>query len=61
MLIVAGTGAVGIVVAMICQALYDRGIIIDELISGSISITDLQFFVVLVFILVGVIIGAIKR
>ena len=54
-------GVLGIVMAMILKTLYDDGIIIDEVISGTITITDLMAVVVVIWLVGGIFIAAIKK
>ena len=54
-------GVIGIVMAMILKTLYDDGIIIDEAISGTITITDLMAVVVVIWLVGGIFIAAIKK
>lgn len=53
-----GCGMLGIIQAMILFEMNTRGILIDEFITGSITITDLMVGVVIIWLLIGVIIGA---
>ena len=59
--IVFSMGGLGIILAYILGELNTKGILIDEMITGSISITDLQTFAILVFLLCALIMVAIKR
>jgi len=61
MLIVIVCAILGIVSAMIINTMYVRGQIIDELITGTITIGDLQFIVFFAWLLIGIIIGVLKR
>ena len=49
---------IGIVLAMIVETLYDRGLIIDEYIAGSITLANLQSIIVIIFIVIGILIAA---
>jgi len=51
----------GLVTSMILWTLNDRGVLIDELVSGSISITDLQIVVIILWGMVGIIVAAVKK
>ena len=53
-------GFAGIIIAFIEKALYDNGTIIDEFITGTITITDLMALTIIIWILVGIIIGVAK-
>jgi len=63
MLTVALAGVIGIVFAIIINELYNRGIVVDELMThfGLSSITDLQVFVIIVFILLGIVWSTVRR
>lgn len=54
-------GVLGIINAMIFKTLYDEGIIIDAFIAGTITITDLMTFVVVVWFVMGILITAVKK
>jgi len=55
------TGTIGVIFAMILKVLYDRGIIIDEVISDTITLSDLMLATILVFFVFGVVIAALQR
>lgn len=59
-IIVMFCGFAGIIVAFIEKVLYDNGTIIDEFITGTITITDLMALTIIIWILVGIIIGVAK-
>jgi len=61
LVIVLVCGVIGIVNAMIFNTLNDRGVIINELLVGTISITDLMIIVILVWLMLGIIIAAVKN
>ena len=54
-------GLGGIVTAGIEEALYDKGVLIDEFITGSVTIADLMSITVIVWLLVGIIVAVVKR
>ena len=54
-------GVIGIINAMIFHTLNDEGIIIDEFITGSITITNLMALVIVIWLIVGIIIAAVKK
>ena len=60
-LLVFGSGMIGIIFAGILKALYDRGIVIDEMITGSITITDVMGITILLWLLIGVMIAVLRR
>lgn len=55
------TGVTGIFFASLFYELNNDGIWIDEIVTASFTITDLQIIIVLFFILLGLLIGLIKR
>lgn len=55
------TGLEGIFFASLFYELYNDGIWIDEIVTASFTIGDLQFITVLFFLLLGILIGLIKR
>ena len=59
--IVFSMGGLGIILAYVLGELNTKGILIDEMITGSITITDVQTFLILFFMLCGLIMVAIKR
>jgi hypothetical protein len=62
MLIVVVCAILGIVCAVIVYQLYTNGILIDEIIeeSSTISIDDLMFIVFFAWLFVGIVIGVFK-
>jgi len=60
-LAIMGCGFVGVIFAAILKILNDQGTMIDEFITGTITITDLMAIVIIIFLLVGVIIAVVKR
>ena len=55
-----GIGSIGIFVAYIFWYLNDKKIWIDQAITDSTSITEIMAVVILIFLLVGVLLGAMK-
>lgn len=53
-------GMVGVILAFIVYGLYSEGIIVDEYITGTISITDVMSFIILAWSIIGVVLAAIK-
>lgn len=47
--------------AMLIEIMYDSGWVIDEYITGSILLVDVQIAIVILFVLVGLIIGVLRR
>lgn len=60
-LIIMVMGAMGIIFAAVTKHLNDSGILIDEFITGSITITDVMTVIILVFFSCGVILAALRR
>lgn len=60
-LVVMLFGLGGIITAGLEEALYDKGILIDEFITGTITIADLMTITVILWILVGMIVAVMKR
>lgn len=60
-IIVVGCGLVGIIFAVIEKTLYDKGVLIDEFITGSITLPDLMAFTIIFWLIVGVVLGVISR
>lgn len=59
--IIIGMAGLGIIMAYIIETMYSKGVLIDEYITGTIAIGDLLTFIVLAFLMGGVIWGATKR
>lgn len=59
-LIVMFCGFAGVIFAFIENVLYTKGILIDEFISGTVSIADLMTLTIVLWILIGIIIGVAK-
>ncbi len=51
--IIALCGIVGVVIALLLQAMYGAGILIDEYISGTLTLRELQVGVIVVWLIVG--------
>jgi len=47
----------GVTSAMIVKTMHDQGVIIDEFVTGSITLQDLQFMVFFLWLVVGIIVG----
>lgn len=58
---VIGVGAIGIFVAYIFYHLYTERIWVDEYVTELTSITEIMAVIVMVFILVGVLLAAMRR
>jgi len=61
MLIVVVCAMLGIISAVIVNLLYTNGIIIDELITNTISINDVMFSIFFAWIVMGIIIGVFRN
>ena len=55
--VVAGFGFLGMVLAVILGYLNDQGILVDEYLTGSITLPDLQICVIIIGLLVGVVVA----
>ena len=56
-----GLGALGIFVAYIVWYLNDNGIWVDQFVTASAPIQEVMAIVIVIFLLVGVLIAAMKR
>lgn len=54
-------GFIGVILAIIIQLLNDAGIIIDEFLTGSIVLREVQAVIIIIWILVGVLVAASQR
>jgi hypothetical protein len=55
-----GFGFFGIIMAAIAKVANDEGVIIDEFITGSITITDLMAIIIIIFLLAGVVVAVVR-
>lgn len=60
-IIVFACGMIGLLFAGIEQALYNDGILIDEMITGTISITDIMTVTILLWLIIGTLIAVLRR
>lgn len=60
MLTVVVCAILGIICVALVNVLYTQGIIIDEMIGGTLSIADLGFIIFFLWLLIGIIIGVMK-
>ena len=60
-LIVLCSGVLGIINAMVFWTLNEEGIIIDSFVSGSITILDCMVYTIILWLIVGIILSAVKR
>jgi len=54
-------GFVGIILAAIEKTLYDEGIVIDEFVTGSITLPDLMALTIIIWLLIGVVFAVSAR
>jgi len=54
-------GGLGIIIGMIVEGLFDRGIILDEYIVGTITIADIKFYIILISVILGIFIAYMQR
>ena len=54
-------GVVGIVFAMIFTTIYDQGYFVDALSNMNITIEEVRIIVIVVWLIVGIIIAAVKK
>lgn len=53
-----GCGLIGVLLAAILDIMNTRGIIIDEYITGSITIPEVMAITILIWVIIGVILAA---
>jgi len=51
---------IGILLAIILQFLYDQAILIDDFVTNTMTLREVQFAVILVWELFGITVGAIE-
>lgn len=56
-LIIVVCGVLGVVNAMVFKTLNDKGILISEFLTGTITITVLMAFTIIVWLFIGVIVA----
>ena len=54
-------GIIGLLFAIIFQLLYDQGILIDEFVTGTITLRELQLGTIVAWEVFGLVLGAIKQ
>ena len=59
-LIIFGFGGLGTIMALVVEQLYVQGIVVDEMVTGTITITDVMVAIILLFMLTGVVIAAMR-
>ena len=55
-----GMGVIGVFVAYIFWYLNDEGIWVDQAITASTSITEIMAIIIIIFLLIGVILAAMR-
>jgi len=55
-----GMGAIGVFVAYIFWYLNDKGIWVDQAITASTTIQEIMAIIIVIFLLVGVLLGAMR-
>ena len=55
------SGIIGVVFAIVTQLLYEAGIVFDELITGSVSLREIQMVIILTWVCFGVIMASLQR
>ena len=53
-------GFLGVLIAIALQLMYAGGILVDEFITGTITLREVQFVVVFMWILIGIGVSAIE-
>lgn len=54
-------GVLGLVLSMIVKNLYDSGTVVDEFITGTITITEVQAGIIVLFLIFGIVLSAVKK
>lgn len=54
-------GFIGVILAIFFQLLYAGGVIIDEVVIGTITLREVQLIVILIWTLFGVVVAGIQR
>lgn len=60
LLIIVTCAVLGLITANIIYILYTQNIVVNELLTGSITINSLMFLVFFVWLIVGIVIGVMK-
>jgi len=61
LIIVLAFGILGFVVAMIMKTLNDNKIIVNEYLTGTITITTLMSGIIVLFLIVGIVVAATRQ
>lgn len=54
-------GLVGILIAIMLQMLDSAGIIIDEYLTGTLVLREVQVFIIIIWIVIGIVFAAVKN
>lgn len=54
-------GFAGVILAAIEKAMYDEGLIIDEFITGSITLPDVMALTIILWIIIGIIVVMVRH
>jgi len=61
LLLVLVFGLLGFVMSMIVKTLYDNGIIIQEYLTGSITLVQVQVGCIVLFLILGIVVVATRQ
>lgn len=56
-----GCGLIGVILAVLAGLMYSGGIIVDEFVSGTITLADVQAAIIIVWMLIGVVLAAVSN
>lgn len=54
-------GFAGIIMAAIEYVMYEQGLIIDEFITGSITLPDVMALTIILWIIAGILVGLVRK
>ena len=54
-------GLVGILIAIMLQMFDSAGIIIDEYLTGTLVLREVQAFIIIIWIVIGIVFAAVKN
>ena len=60
-LFVLGCGFIGILMAALEKVLHDEGIMVDEFVTGTITLPDLMAVTIIIWILIGAVLAVASR
>ena len=64
LIIVLIFGVLGFIVAMIVKTLHDSGVVVGEILvtpGGTITITNAMTFIVIIFLIIGIVVAATRQ